>query len=68
MTNEDDIHKGILGDLIQGKEYAVIALKWEVSEEYIQNLASKYRKQGYDIPKQGSKAFKIINLIKYEQV
>jgi len=58
----------ILDDLIQGKEYEVIALKHEVSERYIQNIASKYREQGYDIPKQGSKEFKEISILTYERV
>ena len=58
----------IADDLVQGKEYEVIATKWEVSERYVQNLASKYRDLGYDIPKQGSKKFKTISLLTYEEV
>jgi len=68
MKKENDVHQGILDDLIQGKEYVVIAVKWEVSERHVQNLASKYRKQGYDIPEQRSKDFKMISIIKYERV
>lgn len=60
--------EGILGDLIQGKDYGVIAKKWGVSERTIQNYASDFRGEGYDVPRQGRKKFKTISLVRYEMV
>ena len=68
MIDENDMIDGIVDYLVQSKEYYVLAKKYEISERYVQNIASKYRQKGYDIPKQGSKRFKRISLVKYEEV
>lgn len=66
MSSSDRI-EGIRNDLIQGKEYEILAKKWGVSERYIQNLTSDFRGQGYDIPKQGSEKYKTISFMVYKR-
>jgi len=66
MSRKDRL-EGIRNDLIQGKEYEIIAKKYGVSVRYIQNLASDFRGQGYDIPKQGSEEFKYISYLIYKR-
>ena len=68
MKGNKEKLEGIRNDLIQGKEYEIVAKKWGVSERYIQNLASVFREQGYDVPKQGSEEFKRVSFLVYKKV
>jgi len=53
----------IENDIILGKDYRVIAKKWDVSVEHVRNVATKL-----DVPSRKVKDWKTISLIRYEEV
>lgn len=58
----------IENDIIRGKEVAIIATKWDVTEGYVRNVSSKLRKKGIPIPKRNSRGWREISILRKEDI
>ena len=58
-NTEDSIER----DIIIGKDYRVIAKKWDVSVKYVRNVETKL-----GMPDRRSRSWRKISLIRYEEV
>ena len=56
MTKTERMKK----DIRQGKEYAVIVLKYNTTIDHVKNVASQMRRDGEKLPKRNSKEWKLI--------
>ncbi len=65
----DKLHRieGIKADILQGKEYDVIALKWDVSKWYIGKIVSEMRKQGEELIRRNCKEWRTFQCLSRHQ-
>jgi hypothetical protein len=73
MSDENQVDKkkiiknskedGIKADIRQGKEYEIIALKWETSIDYVKNVASEMVLGGEKLPDRRNKEWKIYQFL-----
>ena len=68
MNEEKPPIEQIKEDIRQGKEYEVLALKYETSIDYIKKVASEMRKDGEKIVDRRSKEWRSKQLILEEQL
>lgn len=75
-TEEVNIHDyinedvdSIKNDIIMGKDFDVIANKWEVSKRHVENIASRLRNEDkIPIPKRNSRDWRVISVLRREDI
>ena len=69
MNEDDDITNnqrridGIKADIRQGKDYEIIAEKWETTVNYVRKIASKMRKDGEELIDRCSKEWRTLQFM-----
>ena len=60
--------EGIKADIRQGKEYEVLAVKWETTEDYIKKIASEMKKAGERLPDRRNEEWKRIQILRKKDI
>jgi hypothetical protein len=55
--------EGIKADIRQGKDYEIIAVKWEISINYVKKLASEMRRHGEELIDRRSSEWRTLQFI-----
>jgi hypothetical protein len=74
-TDQIDMHRyfnpdeeSIENDIVQGKDFKVIARKWEISLGRVRNVASDMRDRGIPIPRRNTKKWRRISIVRVDDI
>ena len=59
--------EGIIADIMQGKEYEVIALKWGTTPDYVKKIVTEMKKQGEELIDRRSKQWRTLQIMTIRQ-